>query len=308
MTGTTYGVRVGTGPVRNLIRTVALALVGAISMSLTASAKAQAECMTPDACYNSAVWQKAVAKDYFNKGVWFREHSKQFFGLAYEWNQKATWYFHAGNATAAAWSKAVADDYSRKSTANARAADDHFARAAFTNTAADGNVRRGMALTAFFNPHPSAQQEANDAQAVGEDPDTTIGTVGLRRCRNPKNKEWNFAGVKMWIHPYDFCYRKPNEVQGVEVSYGNDVLGAQDVQIDDEECSHEGTWYNWRGRGPFSGRKITVTCRWVANPVGIPINVGEMICKARLYVHSDGSAAYQKINEGDPTCNINGPF
>ena len=282
-----------------------LALIVALGLSLAASAKAQAECMTPDACTNSAVWQKAVAKDYFNKGVWFRGASRTDFGQAYEWGQKATFAFHAGDAIAAQWYKGMADAYSLSARRNAKAADDFFSRAAFTSTAADGNVKRAFQLQAFYNPHPSPQEEYADSQAGGENPDPDQhATAASARppCRDVKNKSWNFAGVKMWVHPYDFCYRKPNNVLSVQVNIGNDVMGLQDIQIDDEECSQEGKWYEWKNRGPYSGRKVTVTCRWVANAAGIPINVSEMTCKARLYLHSDGSAAYAKRNEGDPTC------
>lgn len=294
----------GGARVHNSLLRVALALIVVFGISLATSARAQAaECMTPEACYNAAAWQNAVAKDFFNQGVWFREHSKQYFGLAAEWNAKAAFYFAAGNATAATWSKAVADDYSKKSVANAKAADERFAQAAFTRAAAEGNVRRGIALTAFFNPGPSAQEEAADAASAGTDPDNTIvpaGTVAPRRCKNPENKDWNFMGVRMWIHPSDLCYRKPREVLGVEVGYGNEVEGAQDVQLDDEECEREGTWYNWKGNGPFSGRKVEVTCRWVANPGAVPINIGELKCKARAYFHADGSYWYGK----KPKCSI----
>ena len=292
-------------------RWLVLGLIAICGTSLVFVGRAQAaDCMTPDACYNAAVWQNAVAKDYFNQGVWFREQSKQYFGLAYEWNQKATFAFHAGDAVAATWYKAIADDYARKSRDNANAADKRFAQAAFTRAAAQGNVQRAFLLTAFFNPSPTAQQESADAQAPGDDLESGVFTAFAdgKRCRDVKNKSWNFVGVKMEVKASDFCYVKPNHVLSAKVSGNNAVIGPQDLDIDAKGCDEEGTWYQWRSRGWDSGRKITVTCRWVLTPPVIKISVSEMVCKARLYLHSDGSAAYQKINDGDPTCTVSGPF
>jgi len=146
-----------------------LLLAVALVMSLATSARAQAECMTASACFTSAEWRQAIADDYFNQGVWFREHSKQYFGLAYEWNQKATFYFHAGNATAATWSKAVADDYSRKSVANAKAADERFAQAQFTNAAADGDLTRAMFIMTA-NASDGCSLEAQDGGNIAACP------------------------------------------------------------------------------------------------------------------------------------------
>jgi hypothetical protein len=125
-----------------------IAFFAALGASLAASAHARAsdECATSTDCFNAAAWQRAVAKDYSDKAAWFRATSKQNFINAYEWNQKATFAFHGGNANAAAVYKAIADDYSRKSVADGKAADDYSSRAAFVNAAAAGNEDRGRWL------------------------------------------------------------------------------------------------------------------------------------------------------------------
>jgi hypothetical protein len=290
---------------------LALAMIAICAAAFAVAGKAQAaECMTPEACYNAAVWQNAVARDYSNKAAWFRATSKQNFIDAKQWSDKAIFAFHAGDAVAATWYKAISDDYARKSINDSKAADDYAARAAFTRTAAAGNVKRAFQLTAFYNPPPTAAQEAADAQRPGDDLESGAlsASAGTPPCRQVKNKDWNFAGIKMWIKPYNFCYQKPNHVIGVSASFDNAIFGPQDLDIDAEGCDREDTPYEWRSRGRDSGLKVTITCRWSYTPPVIKIRAGEMECKARLYLHSDGSAAYQKINEGDPTCELHGPF
>jgi hypothetical protein len=121
-----------------------LVLAAAFVLSLTGAGQARAaDCATAQECYNAATWQRAVADDYSNKAAWFREMSRQNFVSAKEWGDKATFAFHAGDATAATWYKAIADDYSSKSVANAKAADDYANRAKFIYAAAEGNVTRG---------------------------------------------------------------------------------------------------------------------------------------------------------------------
>jgi hypothetical protein len=129
--------------------------------SLASSAKA-ADCQTSTDCFNAAQWQRAVANDYSNKAAWFREMSRQNFASAYEWNQKATFAFYAGDGTAATWYKAIADDYSTKAVANAKAADDYANRAKFVNAAADGSFKRGMELRWDVGPsYPEGIQTAS---------------------------------------------------------------------------------------------------------------------------------------------------
>jgi hypothetical protein len=141
---------------RRLLRGILL-IAAAIAASLTVTARAQADnsCMSAQACYNAATWETAVANDYQNKGVFFRGYSTHYFGLAYEWNQKATFAFYAGDATAATWYKAIADDYSRKSVQNSKAADEHFAQAAHWRGAAQTSVNRARFFSALEDVGPS---------------------------------------------------------------------------------------------------------------------------------------------------------
>lgn len=126
-----------------LVKYGGLLLACAVAVLLSTGARAQAaECVELEECHTAGTWQKAVSDDYSNKAAWFRATSRQNFIYAYEWNQKAAFAFHAGDATAAAWYKALADDYSRKSVADARAADDYANQALFWAVAADNSFRR----------------------------------------------------------------------------------------------------------------------------------------------------------------------
>jgi hypothetical protein len=121
---------------------VGLVFVVAMVFSMSATAKADNSCSELDTCHTAATWEKAIADDYSNKAAWFRATSRQNFINAYEWNQKATFAFHAGDATAATWYKAIADDYSRKSVADAKAADSYALQALHWAAAADTSFRR----------------------------------------------------------------------------------------------------------------------------------------------------------------------
>jgi hypothetical protein len=128
---------------RQCLWQLALALAGIFLISAIASAKAGAAgCTELEDCLNAGNIQKAVSDDDSNRAAWFRATSKQHFIDAYEWNQKATFAFHAGDATAAVWYKAIADDYSNKSVAEARAADDYANQARFWAAGADQSFRR----------------------------------------------------------------------------------------------------------------------------------------------------------------------
>jgi hypothetical protein len=152
--------------------TVALTLIALFGVSLATSGKAQAaDCMTSDACFSAAAWQRAVAKDEFNRGVWFRTMSQQNFVDAKQWGDKATFAFYAGNATAAAWYKGIADDYARKAQDNARAADAAFARAAFISAAADGSFQRGLFIAGGVVTNKDADDPADPGNTDGCDND-----------------------------------------------------------------------------------------------------------------------------------------
>jgi hypothetical protein len=124
-------------------RVAALSLVAIFAVMLAGTRTAQAaDCMSATACSDAAVWQQAFAEDSNNKAAWFRATSKQNFIYAKEWGDKATFAFYAGNATAAAWYKGLADDYSRKSVADAKAADSYAAQALSYFSASQDSINR----------------------------------------------------------------------------------------------------------------------------------------------------------------------
>ena len=90
------------------IRVAGLSLVAILVVALAdARAARGADCASASACSDAAAWQQAIASDFNNKSVWFRASMKQNFILAKQWNDKATFAFHAGDGTAAAWYKAI---------------------------------------------------------------------------------------------------------------------------------------------------------------------------------------------------------
>jgi hypothetical protein len=149
---------------RVLLRATLVLAVGLLIALVVAGAKAQAaECMEMESCGNAADWEKAVSDDYSNKAAWFRATSSQNFVNAKQWGDKATFAFHAGDATAAAWYKAIADDYSRKSVADAKAATDYANKALFWAAAADRDFRR----YAFIANAPEAAEPGEPFGTAG---------------------------------------------------------------------------------------------------------------------------------------------
>jgi hypothetical protein len=149
------------------VRLLAVVLAAVFAISLTASSRAQAaDCMSAGACSDAAVWQQAIADDSANKATWFRATSKQNFINAYEWGQKATFAFHAGDGTAAAWYKAIADDYSRKSIADSKAADSYSAQA-----------------LSYFNASQDSLNRSEFFGVLGEGSDLSIASDG-RKCEH----------------------------------------------------------------------------------------------------------------------------
>jgi hypothetical protein len=154
------------------IRLLALLLVAAFAVSLAASSHARAaECTDLEQCLNAGNIQKAVSDDDSNKAAWFRATSKQNFINAYQWNQKAAFAFAAGDATAAAWYKAIADDYSRKSVADANAAQNYANQALYWAAAADRSFKRYLFM--------EAAPDAGDG-GIG---DAKIGVSSLKKAK-----------------------------------------------------------------------------------------------------------------------------
>jgi hypothetical protein len=167
---------------------LAIVLAAVFAVSLGASSRAQAaDCMDLEQCDTAAVWQKAVSDDYSNKAAWFRATSKQNFINAYEWNQKATYAFHAGDATAAVWYKAIADDYSRKSVADAKAADSYALQALFWAAATDTSLKRYM----FIANSP----EPGDIPTAGTGGSGKDGVKSLSKAKLICKKNWRAAVV-----------------------------------------------------------------------------------------------------------------
>ena len=132
------------------VRWLALALIATCGLSLAATDKSRAAaCMSAEACLDQAHTQTNQAGEFSNKATWFRATSQQNFINAKQWGDKATFAFHAGDATAAAWYKAIADDYSRKAVADAKAATDYAAKAQFASAAAADSLRRGKFFSAL---------------------------------------------------------------------------------------------------------------------------------------------------------------
>ena len=165
-----------------------LVVIG-FAMSLVMSPRANADdtCNSAQDCFTAEKWERALANDYQNKGNFFHGWSVNYFGQAYEWNQKATFAFHAGDATAATWYKAIADDYSKKAVDNAKAADANFAQAARWRAAADTSHQRGLFLfAATFRNIAEYSGEPDETVAPGScDPsdDFCIASADPKRCK-----------------------------------------------------------------------------------------------------------------------------
>jgi hypothetical protein len=193
-----------------LLRTAAragLLVLVALTLSLTATAKAEAQCMSAKDCLNAATWQHAVADNYAAEGNFFRGYATHYFALAYEWNQKATFAFHAGDANAAAWYKAIADDYSRKSVQNANAADQRFAQAASMRAAAEDSLNRGKFFAALSDADPANPEGIEVASA---NPGGGYNcTNAQKQVKNQRKIESSWAKSDLFSYrietPWTFC-------------------------------------------------------------------------------------------------------
>jgi hypothetical protein len=255
----------GAGRRQRWVVRAGLALAAAFVLSLSTSAQAQAECMSAKACSDAAVWQQALAGDSGNKSTWFRATSKQNFINAYEWGQKATFAFHAGDGTAAVWYKAIADDYSRKSVADAKAADDYAAQAQFYWAASQDSLNRSE----FFG-------------VLGEGSDLSIASNG-RKCEHTIH------------HPSDpdaFGSGKPNSY-GCE--YWNNYVKACDRHVDGHRVRVE-----WVGNldqaylyfppdGPWS-------TDWAPSQGCVDQSIGGsgIVIKFRVCVEHEGCSAWRR--------------
>jgi hypothetical protein len=279
-----------------------LILFAALAFGLVASGQARAaDCMTPDACYDAANWQKAIADDYSKKAFFAGADAQNNFKAAADWHNRSVAAFLSGDGGTAQWDQALANDYARKAAASQTAANNFAAQAKFTRAAAAANVARGMQLTAFFFQGPTAQEEAADAQAAGVDRDTTAVAakpMPPERCKNPPNRAWAGGGISFTAKPSGFCYRIPTSVTQLTVDISQDISSKSGkVLLKGDGCKQDRSWYNWRGHGSNSGRKVLVTCTWKTMdevPIaGIPIPVqAKMDCRAALYFHGDGSYGY----------------
>lgn len=199
-----------------------LAVAFVLSLTATTTRAEATDCTTANACFTAAQWERAIANDYFQKGVWFREMSRQNFVSAKEWGDKATFAFYAGDATAAQWYKTLADDYSRKSAANAKAADDYFARARFVSVAADNDILRGLFIAGGVQSY--ADYPADPGNVDGTCTSGDICTAGAHKTckRHPLDNYWHprVAGADVYrAYVYTmWCFRN-----GVIVSRHSDT-------------------------------------------------------------------------------------
>lgn len=204
----------GAGRRQRWVVRAGLALAAAFVLSLSTSAQAQAECMTAKDCFNAANWQNAVANQYSSEGNYFREYSKHYFVQAAEWNQKATFAFYAGDATAALWYKAIADDYSAKSVANAKAADQRFAQAAFTRAAAQDSLNRGRFFSALEDVGGSYPEGIQTASA--QPPGKYNCTGAAKIIKNQRKIEGTAANFDLFSYraetPWKFCNGKVTQM------------------------------------------------------------------------------------------------
>jgi hypothetical protein len=150
-----------------------LALAFVTSLAFGGAAQA-ADCTTASVCFSTAESQRDAADVASNKAAWFAEMARQNFVDAKQWGDKATYAFHAGNATAAAWYKAIADDYASKAVANSKAAQSYANQAAFVKAAADGNAQRGM----FIMTATAAQGCPLQVADAGSQSDVIACTAG----------------------------------------------------------------------------------------------------------------------------------
>jgi hypothetical protein len=209
----------------------------AFALSLAFSAHAQGACMNARDCVNAANWQNAFADQYHREGVFFQAISRDYFGKAYEWGQKATFAFHAGDGTAAAWYKAIADDYSRKAVANANAADERFRHAHFVRVAAQDSANRAHFFAAITDTGPSYPE---GIQLVTAEPSTPGGyncTGTAKHIKNQRKIESSAAKTDLFSYrietPWKFCNGKVTQLYPAEpwqtVHNGGDLAGWQYV-------------------------------------------------------------------------------
>lgn len=249
-------------PVRKAV--LVLAVIGVL-MAASSQAKA-ADCISSKACSDAAVWQQAIADDFSNKATWSRATSKQNFINAFEWNQKATFAFYAGDATAAAWYKGLADDYSRKSVADAKAADDYAAQVQYYWNASQDSLNRSE----FFG-------------VLGEGSDLSIASDG-RKCEHTIH------------HPSDpdpFGSGKPN-------SYGCEYWNTR-VKACDRDVDGHRVRLQWVGSLDRAGGIVDPEGSWFTDwapsqgcvDEGSPAASGPLI-KIRVCVENEGCSAWRR--------------
>ena len=122
-----------------------LAIILAFLALFAFTSRAQAAaCNDLDECMNAGNMQLAVSKDLSNRSNWFQGAARSDFVNAADWNNRASLYFIAGQASYAQWAKAVADNYSSSAAANSKAANDAAAQARYWAGQADISFRRYM--------------------------------------------------------------------------------------------------------------------------------------------------------------------
>jgi hypothetical protein len=243
-----------------------IGFAGLALMLVGANAKAEAaDCMSFSACNAQASAQRADSQQRHNEAVFYR---------AAAWSSGAK-----GDSGAAAMYNAAADQKQNES--------DLLAIAAANS---DNRARFFFAAT-FDSPAPAGEALA-DSQAAGDGADTS-GEASIARvreyCKNAANKDYSEFGIHILVRPGTWCH-KGSEVTRVDYSASNDVTGPQALDVIPSGCDPvEREFYNWKGHGPKSGRKLIQNCNFKSIPP-----VSTMHCSVSLYFHSDGSRYYQQ--------------
>ena len=162
--------------------------------------------------------------------------------------------------------------------------------------AANSDNRARFFLAASVPSPPSAAEELVDSQNAGDGADYPESGASAARlheyCKNAANIEYSSAGIHMILRPGTWCHKGP-KVTRVDFGAGSadgDVTGPQALDVHFKTCYPvERDWYNWKGHGSESGRKLTETCVFKTVP-----GIATMYCTASMYFHSDGSRYYQK--------------
>jgi len=175
--------------------------------------------------------------------------SKQDFINAKQWGDKATFAFHAGDATAAQWYKGLADAYAASSVRNSRAAADYANRAGLMRIAAAVNQQRG---DIYAQSSSSSPPDTHIGSAVGNgscDGTEDFCAASYRPTCDRVTKGWK--GELLGADVYranvttSWCWRGPSVVKRKTNPNDHYVTSfGETLKVEDTGVNKDDSWCN----------------------------------------------------------------